>query len=483
MDLLRRVQTILALCLGLAAGCAEPKFAPPAGGDPNPPGTPPPGTPGAPGFMLPGGGTPTPMAPGAAPVGSQCAGEAYKAETSPLDLMLLIDSSASMLELSGSRSKWELAQYALATFVGDAKTAGLGVGLHFFPHVNPRACNVPNDCVTPYTGGDYCSFRQVCVGAGATAPLRSCSTSGVMIGCPIGQSCVAAGVCSAGGAECFNVGLPCPGTQGVCQRGAGTCNTIFPTVECEGANYASPAVPIGVLPASQPALVQTLSYKVPGRVLEGVGTPMGPAVRGIVAHLRAHLGANPGRKAALVLASDGAPSGCGGVMNDIPSVYSTLAGANTGASPIPTYVIGVFKQQELEVAQRDLNQLATAGGTGKAFVLSANDDLAQQLLGALNQIRGAALPCEYKIPAPRGGQIDYGKVNVRFTGTGGGEGVPYVETPARCDPAQGGWYYDVVPGTGATTRVMMCDATCRRFKADQNGKVDIIYGCATQVIN
>ncbi len=483
MDLLRRLQTISTVLLvgSLAVGCANPEFAPPDGDvtDPGAPGGPPGGVPG---FMLPDAASslPTPAAPGANPAVGQCAGEAYKAETSPLDLMLLIDSSKSMLELSGTRSKWELAQLALAGFLADPQSTGLGVGLSFFPHVAARACTAPSDCVTPFDGRDYCAFRYACAG-GAAGPLRSCSPTGPLVGCAIGQTCVRSGVCSTSGVECVNLGQACPGAQGTCQTTAGVCSQVFPTTECEVGNYTAPVVSIGILPNAQPNLVQTLGYKVPGRLSDGVGTPMGPAVKGIIAHLQAHLAANPGRKAALVLTSDGFPSGCTNMGNDLAGLSASLTAANSGASPIPTYVIGVFQANELKAGEDFANRLAYASGTGKAFVLNATDDLAQQLQGALNQIRGAALPCEYKVPNVA--RIDYAKVNVRFTGTGGGENVLYVETPARCDPARGGWYYDYIPGKGPTSRVLMCDATCRRFKADQTGKVDIVYGCATQVIN
>jgi hypothetical protein len=66
------------------------------------------------------------------------------------------------------------------------------------------------------------------------------------------------------------------------------------------------------VPANQADLVRAVLAKNP------VGsTPMGPAVRGVLTQLRAHLAANPGRKVALVLVGDGLPGGC--AMNDIPS--------------------------------------------------------------------------------------------------------------------------------------------------------------------
>jgi hypothetical protein len=133
-----------------------------------------------------------------------------------------------------------------------------------------------------------------------------------------------------------------------------------------------------------------------------------------------------------------------------------------------------------------LDRLAAAGGTGKAFVVMTGSDLNQKLQDAFNQIRGAALVCEFKIPAPDGGAIDFQKVNVRYTagaGTGAPEDLFYVGKAERCDPVRGGWYYDVDSGGGVPSIIKTCDASCRHFQADASGRVDLVFGCATQVIS
>jgi hypothetical protein len=154
-----------------------------------------------------------------------------------------------------------------------------------------------------------------------------------------------------------------------------------------------------------------------------------------------------------------------------------------GPPSVPTYVIGVFSQLELAMAGPQLAQLAMAGGTNQAFVLTATDDLNMRLLDALNQIRGAALACEYRIPAMQAGGVDFGKVNVRYTSAAGPQDIPYVERMDRCDPMRGGWYYDVHPSMGRPTRVLVCPATCSRFKSDGSAQVELVFGCATRVID
>ena len=246
--------------------------------------------------------------------------------------------------------------------------------------------------------------------------------------------------------------------------------------DCEDARYETPAVPIQELPMAQGALTRTLTRKLPIG-----GTPLGPAVRGVLGHLRARLMADPSRKAALIVTSDGLPEGC--QRNDIPAIAADIGAAFTGSPSIPTYVIGVFSANEIAMARPQMDTLARSGGTNQAFVLTAADDLNMRLLDALNQIRGAVLACEYRIPAMPAGKLDFGKVNVRHIGPAGPENVPYVETMDRCDPARGGWYYDVPPATGTPSRVIVCPATCARFNAEKSAQVELVFGCATQRID
>jgi hypothetical protein len=211
---------------------------------------------------------------------------------------------------------------------------------------------------------------------------------------------------------------------------------------------------------------------------------MGPAVEGALGHLGEHLAARPGRSGALVLATDGLPLGCGPA-DDIGSIGARLSAAAAARPAVPTYVIGVLPtgQPDTADARAGLAQLARAGGTGMPFLVSPAADLTQAFLAALDQIRGRALPCEFTIPRDRVAQLDFGKVNLRFLGSAGQEDVPYVGRPERCDPTRGGWYYDVEPAAGVSpSRVITCDATCRKLKADPRGRIDLRFGCKTVVI-
>jgi hypothetical protein len=60
--------------------------------------------------------------------------------------------------------------------------------------------------------------------------------------------------------------------------------------------------------------------------------------------------------------------------------------------------------------------------------------------------------------------------------------VPYAEGMDRCDPTRGGWYYDVAPAAGTPTRILACPATCEKFKAEREPKVNLVFGCETVVV-
>ncbi len=100
---------------------------------------------------------------------------------------------------------------------------------------------------------------------------------------------------------------------------------------------------------------------------------------------------------------------------------------------------------------------------------------------ATGVVSGAKLACEYDIPAvPDGGTIDSTKVNVTYTPGGMGAPVPLYNVPggaAACGP-KGGWYYD---NPANPTKILTCPATCDALQKDAAGKVEVLFGCATEV--
>lgn len=91
------------------------------------------------------------------------------------------------------------------------------------------------------------------------------------------------------------------------------------------------------------------------------------------------------------------------------------------------------------------------------------------------------IPCEYDIPEPPAGdELDFGRVNIRYTPGAGAEQVfPYVGTPDGADCSVGGWYYD---DYARPTRIILCPSTCTAIGADPAGRVDVELGCTSLLI-
>ena len=271
--------------------------------------------------------------------GGSCAEEAHRAERAPLDLMLLVDTSESMLDQSGNQSKWSMAHEALGAFVRDPGSMGLGVGLTFFPApATPRACTSDMDCGLNSTGGLLCAPRGACVGAtGDPRGAMACDNLPFLETCPMGLRCAGLGRCSMSGGDCVAQGAPCPGGAGdVCGPGDKVCRggSLLGGPNCDVAAYARPRVPVTALPGGASMLAAALDGVRPAGL-----TPMGPAVSGALQNLRAHLATNAGRRAALVVATDGLPMGC--AADSVDAVATALQMGRAATPAISTYVIGV----------------------------------------------------------------------------------------------------------------------------------------------
>ena len=400
-----------------------------------------------------------------------CAEDAHQAESVPLDLMLVVDASGSMTDPvdMGTATKWELARRALVAFVRDPRSSGLSAGLQFFPYQpEQRACMTDGDC----PGGSCLGPQTRCVNAAGSLGPPCVLVPGIPPSiCPSGTTCAETGTCENTGLACARPGQACP-SGGRCVPQSKTCYTA--TDECDVAYYQTPTVAIAALPGNEDNIALAFGSKSPGG-----GTPMKPAMEGAFQQMRNHLAANPGHKGAIVLATDGFPS-CGSA-NGLPTVANLATMGLQGTPSISTYVIGVFASNEIALGQSQLDTVAKAGGTGQAFVINANQDLTKKLEEALDTIRGAALVCEFTIPTPTSGSIDYGKVNVRYTSNGASTDLFHVKSMGACDPTKGGWYYDVEPPAARPSRVLACPSTCQAFQSHAGVRVDLVFGCATKI--
>lgn len=341
------------------------------------------------------------------PVGGSCAATVNKAEKVPLGMYLMIDRSSSM-----QGANWSAVTNALKAFIDQPSTAGIGIGLKYFPIDTGVMC-FPSFCMTDADCGP-----------------------------------VVCGPCAS----------PQPGFPKICGgAGGGTCNA---------ADYAKPSVLIANLPGIAPIIKSSLDNTSPSG-----GTPTSAALDGAITYTKQWMTQNPSAVGVTVFASDGEPSGCD---ENLQNIYAIAAAGLSGTPSVKTFVIGVGTQLT------NLNGIASAGGTGQAYLVDTNAGAQDQFLQAMNAIRGAALSCAYLIPPPPANEmIDYGTINVQYTAEGGmAELIPQVSSLAGC-PADGkAWYYD---NKMPPQQILLCPSTCNKIAADTKGQVDVLVGCETVI--
>jgi hypothetical protein len=403
------------------------------------------------------------------PADAACATQSATAQTLPLDLYMMVDSSGSMTEKTAAGStKWAAVQSAMSAFFADPASAGISIGLQYFPQIQPNAATT---CASNANCGSFgpCDLFRTCFGL-TTTQIVLCSANS---DCRAGESCVQLGSCPLSAGSCAPIGALCP-LGDICIPLDGYCEGRD---RCDVPAYATPAAPFAALPGAAAGLTASLTARQPdGR------TPTGPALSGAVQAARTRAIAAPDHKVAVVLVTDGLPTECTPL--DIPAIAAVAAGGVSGTPTVPTFVIGVFGPDEAATARPNLDTLAGAGGTGTAVVIDTSQDVTRALQAALNRIRTTAVACTFQIPPPTMGAIDFNKVNVQVSGAGGAPTtIGYVNGKASCDPIRGGWYYDVDPATGQSpATIIACDATCAQFMSNVTVRVDIVLGCETIVV-
>jgi hypothetical protein len=444
---------------------------------------------------------------------NECVGDKSTGQPVPLDVYVMLDISGSMLDAAGTGSKWDAVKGALSAFFSDPGSAGLTTAIQYFPL---RLPGVPLTCTTDAE-----------CGAGAPCLMNICrQTPGALISCDpmVATSCMGAllrddGPCDADG-RCHLSGAACTDAAscqsstadlGACQA-IGTCpddptltcsvdpnNTAQPGCGvcapaassfcvhenvCDPATYQTPAVEFAELPAAAAALNASVTAQMP------LGdTPSRPALRGAIGHAREWAASHAGHRVVVVLATDGFPTECtggkaafGASDQALTDVVNVAMEGLTGATSIQTFVIGVFSVAEA-MAQANLDRIAAAGGTERAYVIDTGGNVQQGFLDALNQIRAARLDCEYLIPQPPSGKnLNLNEVNFQFTDSAMMSTSYFYVAPGSCTGAPNEWHYDVLPNAmPGPTKIVACPATCEALKATTGGSIQIQLGCTTVV--
>lgn len=230
------------------------------------------------------------------------------------------------------------------------------------------------------------------------------------------------------------------------------------------ADYATPDVDVGALPANASALVASIQSHAPNGF-----TPTGPALSGAIVHMKAWASGHPGRVPVVVLLTDGFPTEC--APQQIVDI-ATIAQDGLAAEPrVRTFVVGV----NLGANGANLDTVARAGGTHSAFLI-ASGDLSAELTRAMHSIAVAPLKCAFTLP-PRedGGTLDPSLVALRSTPASGGapEDVPLVASADDCVQKGGrGFYFDPPENP---TQAIACSGTCA---SSDGGTLELVVHCA-----
>jgi hypothetical protein len=233
------------------------------------------------------------------------------------------------------------------------------------------------------------------------------------------------------------------------------------TTSCSVTSYATPTVSLAPLPANAAAIKSAIAATMPGG-----GTPTAPALQGAIEYARTYTMQAGAHQAAVVLVTDGAPTGCGQV-DVMPAVAVAQAGY-TGTPQVRTFVVGMGKTSALD-------QVALAGSGGTAHYIPTQGDVAGTLLAALDSITGMAT-CAYSIPTLVGTPLDPTLVNLYVgSSTSPGRVISRVVDAMSCT-ATGGWYYDAIL---SPRQILLCPATCDALRASTTAQVRIGYGCPT----
>ncbi len=260
---------------------------------------------------------------------------------------------------------------------------------------------------------------------------------------------------------------------------------LFP--DCNPVAYATPAVPLGRLPAHAPVIVNELNNHTP----LGLGTPIEAALAGaemFCSNFKQDPNRNPpDEDCVVVFITDGDPTSCSSDFN----VIAQLAGNAWANSQILTFAIGMDGANFLlldEIAKRGNTDCdpagpasscnATSGSTGLSAALALIRDTVTKEVKKTETVT-TPLECEWGIPAPPPGEtFDPTQVNVDLLANGQKERLGKVPSESECASFSGGWYYD---DPVAPTRIIACPDTCTTVKGSGVAGVSVALGCATEV--
>lgn len=234
--------------------------------------------------------------------------------------------------------------------------------------------------------------------------------------------------------------------------------------DCSIASYESMAVPVAILPANADQVVKSLAAHKP----EGI-TPTYPGLRGAVVYARTLRLADPKRDVVVAIVTDGDPEGCADLPNSVAGVAALAEQSATTSPEVRTYVVGLASGL---VANMD--EIAAAGGTGKAILVGSDPTTAQLLVTTLKSLRDDDRVCRYAIPDVVATPSPYDlAVSLAATPSSPPADVPLVGAAPQCGGAPG-FYVD---DPNKPTRLTLCPASCALAHDSPDSRVSITVGC------
>ena len=89
-------------------------------------------------------------------------------------------------------------------------------------------------------------------------------------------------------------------------------------------------------------------------------------------------------------------------------------------------------------------------------------------------VQSATVACDFDIPNPGAGVIDFAKVQVRYT-PGSGQPTSYNPVAGAGACGQGdGFYYD---NPASPAKILLCPTSCTTVQNDSQAKIDVLFGC------
>lgn len=240
--------------------------------------------------------------------------------------------------------------------------------------------------------------------------------------------------------------------------------------ECAAEPYdTEPTVEVRELPGNEDELVAGTMMDA-----EYSASPMAPALEGGIRHQSERAKMYPDRKQIVVMITDGFTQDlqCRYSLQDVQDIAADGFSSNP---QIQTYVVGFGAPDTMSTIADDilarfnvLNAVARDGGSGSAFSVKFNDD-PENMHDALVDIRRAAQPCAYELPA----SADPRNLNLSILP---GSFVPRRDSRAACR-LDHGFYYGP-DGDADPTTAELCPLTCALLR-DRDFEALFYRGCPT----